>query len=106
MPLLATLISALFTGLGSFLLKLFLARLAIRIAAVAAIVAAGGALMAVFNGYVAPLVGAMFSSQYGQFLGLAFPPISGTCITVFTGVWMACMTYKLQVKAINSTAGM
>ena len=106
MPLLAGLISTLFTALGGFLLKLFVARLAIRVAAVAAIIAAGSALMLTFNGYVAPIVGAMFSSQYGQFLGLAFPPISGTCIAAFTGVWLACTTYRLQVRTINATAGM
>ena len=71
MPLLAGLISTLFSALGAFLVKLFVAKLAIRIAAVAAIVAAGTALMTAFNGFVSPLVAAMFSSQYGQFLGLA-----------------------------------
>lgn len=106
MPLLSQLIATLFTALGGFLLKLFAARLAIRIAGVAAIVAAGSALMAAFNGYVAPLVGAMFQSQYGQFLGLAFPPIAGTCIATFTAVWMACLTYRLQVRTISASAGM
>ena len=106
MPLLAGLISTLFSALGAFLVKLFVAKLAIRIAAVAAIVAAGTALMTAFNGFVSPLVAAMFSSQYGQFLDLAFPPISGTCIAAFTGCWLACATYRLQVRAVNVTAGM
>lgn len=106
MPLLGALLSTLFTALGGFMVKVFLARLAIRIAAVAAIVAAGSALMLTFNSYVAPIIGALFSTQYGQFLGLAFPPIAGTCIAAFMGVWLACATYRLQVRAINATAGM
>lgn len=106
MPLFAALFSSLFTALGSFLLKLFVARLVIRVAAVGAIIAAGSALMVTFNSQVAPLVSAMFNSQYGQFLGLAFPPISGTCIAAFTAVWLGCMTYRLQVRTITATAGM
>jgi hypothetical protein len=106
MPLLGALLSTLFTALGGFLLKMFIAKVAIRAAAVVAITAAGAALMATFNQLIAPLVAAAFSTTYGQFLGLAFPPVAGTCIAAFTAVWGGCMTYKLQVRAISVTAGL
>lgn len=106
MPALAALIQTLFGALATFLAKLFLAKLAIRIAAVSAIVAAGGVLMTAFNNQVAPMVAQMFNSEYGQFIGLAFPPIAGTCIAAITAVWFACTTYSLQVRAIKVTANM
>lgn len=104
MPLFASMVSAFFTALGGFLAKLFIARVAVRIAAVAAITALGAVLMALFNSVVAPMVSAMFTTQYGQFLGLAFPPVSGTVIAGITAVWLGCTTYKLQVQAVKVTA--
>jgi hypothetical protein len=105
MPLLAAAIQALFTALGAFLLKLFLARLAIRVVAVTAIIAAGAALMALYNSTVTPLVAQAFSSSYGQVLGLAFPPIAGTCLAAVAAVWSACGLYTLNRRAIMVTSG-
>ena len=104
MPLFASMVSAFFTALGGFFAKLFIARVAVRIAAVAAITALGAVLMALFNSVVAPMVAQMFSTQYGQFLGLAFPPVAGTVIAGITAVWLGCTTYKLQVHAVKVTA--
>jgi len=105
MPLLAAAIQALFTALGAFLLKLFVARLALRVVGVGAIVAAGAALMALFNSVVAPLVAQAFSTSFGQVIGLAFPPIAGTCLAAFTAVWSACGLYSLNRRAIMLTSG-
>lgn len=104
MPLLAALIEALFTALATFLLKLFAAKVAIRVAAVGAIAALGGVLMGTFNGLIAPLVQAAFDTQYGQVIGLAFPPVAGTCLAAYSTLWVACTTYKLQERAILATA--
>ena len=106
MPLLAGLVSSLFTALATFLAKLFLARLAIRIAALAAIGVFGAALMVTFNTVVAPLVASAFNSSYGQFIGLAFPPVAGTCLAGLATLWVACTTYRLQVDATKLTAGL
>jgi len=99
-------LSTLFGAISVFLAKLFVAKLAIRIAAVIALTACGAALMTSFNTYVAPMVQAMFTSEYGQFLGLAFPPIAGTVIASITGLWLAVSTYALQSRAIRLTANM
>jgi formate hydrogenlyase subunit 3/multisubunit Na+/H+ antiporter MnhD subunit len=104
MPLLGTLLTTLFGAISAFLAKLFIAKLTIRVLGVAAIVSVGGVLMGVFNSTVSPLVAQMFNNPYGQFIGLAFPPISGTCIAAITTVWGACATYSLQVRAIRTTA--
>jgi len=105
MPLFASLFSSFFGALGAFLTKLFVAKVAVRVAAVAALASLGGVLMVTFNGIVAPLVAQAFSTAYGQFLGLAFPPVAGTCMAGIAGLWLACTTYKLQERAIMVTAG-
>lgn len=104
MPIFAGLVGSFFSALSVFLAKLFAARVAIRLAAIATIGTLGSALIVSFNLAVAPLVAAMFSTPYGQLLGLAFPPIAGTCIATFTTLWLGCMTYRLQVQAVKVTA--
>lgn len=106
MPLFAAFFGALFSSLGVFLAKMFAAKLAIRIAGVAALVALASAMVGTFNGYIAPLLSMMFNTQYGQFLGLAFPPVSGTVITTYMSAVLAVGTYKLQTRAVSLTAGM
>jgi hypothetical protein len=106
MPALAALIPALFGALAGFLAKMFAVRLALRVSAVAALVACSALLMTTFNGVVAPLVAQAFSTQYGQFLGLAFPPVAGTCLAGIAAVWAACGLYKWQERVILVTAGM
>lgn len=106
MPILAQFIAALFTALSSFLLKLFVARVALRVAAVAAIAGFGTLLLAAFNAYVAPLAASLFSTSYGQLLGLIFPPIAGTVLAGLLALWAAALTYRLQVQAVKVTANL
>lgn len=100
MPLLAALLPA----LAAFIGKIFATMLALRVAGVLALVAASGALLLVYNTTIAPLAAAAFATDYGQFLGLIFPPISGTCLAAIATVWSACALYGLQKRAIVATA--
>jgi hypothetical protein len=102
MPLLAQLLASLFGATTALLLKLLSARLALRVGGVLAVAALGTALVVAFNLFVTPLVGGLFSTQYGQLLGLVFPPISGTILTGLLVFWAACLVYRLQVRAIRS----
>lgn len=104
MPLLAGLLASLFGGVASFLAQMWAKKLVVAGLAVAAFATALGVLMVAFNGWVSPLVAAMFSTQYGQFIGLAFPPISGTCMTSIASCWGACALYKLKMQSIKMTA--
>jgi hypothetical protein len=101
MPLLGNLLVALVTGLAGFLGQ-FLAR---KVAVIAAGVGALGvitiALLAVFNNVVAPLAQQAFSTEYGQFLGLCFPPVAGNCMAAMGTVWAACTLYGWQAKALS-----
>ena len=106
MPLFAALFSALFSALGVFLAKIFAAKLAIRLFGVATLTALGAGLLATFNGLIAPLVAQAFSTSYGQFIGLAFPPIAGTVLTTYFAAWIGVQTYKMQVRAVALTASL
>lgn len=106
MPVFATLVATLLGQVAGFMAKMFAAKLAIRALAVAALTGIGATLMLVFNQVVTPLVAQLFNHEYGQFMGLAFPPVAGTVIAGLTTMWLACATYKLQERAILATAGM
>ena len=104
MPLLGKLISLLFGGVASFIALFWAKKISVTVLAVAAFALALVALMIVFNSLVAPMVALMFSTQYGQFLGLAFPPIAGTCLASMSTCWGACALYKLKVQSIKMSA--
>lgn len=104
MPILAGLLSSLFGGIASFVALLWAKKLAVSTLAIGAFALAVTALMLVFNQLVTPLVAAMFSTQYGQFLGLAFPPIAGSCMTSIATCWGACALYKLKMQSIKMSA--
>lgn len=106
MPIFAAFFGALFSALGVFLAKMFAAKLAIRVLGVTALTALGAGLLATFNNAISPLVQQLFMTSYGQFLGLAFPPIAGTVITVYLSAMLAIATYRLQARAVSLTAGM
>jgi Family of unknown function (DUF5455) len=104
MPVLAGLITSLFGGFASLLAVLWGKKIAVSVLAVAGFATALVTLMATFNLLVAPMVSAMFSTQYGQFIGLAFPPMAGTCLASLATCWGACALYKLKVQSIKMSA--
>lgn len=101
MPLFATFLGSLVTGLATFLAQFLSRKVAIATAAIAALATVTGGLLLAFNLAVAPLVASAFSTQYGQFLGLAFPPVAGTCLATYATVWAACVLYRWQVDGIK-----
>lgn len=105
MPILGGLLVSLFTGLGGLFSAIFGAQMAVKLAAVAAFLSFGLVLLGVFNAVVAPIAAAAFSTSYGQVIGLAFPPISGTCVAAVAAVWSACGLYGIQRRALGMMAG-
>jgi Family of unknown function (DUF5455) len=105
MPILGGLLVSLFTGLGGLFSAIFGAQIAVKLAAVAAFVGFGVVLLGVFNTLVAPIAAAVFSTSFGQVLGLAFPPIAGTCLAAVSAVWAACGLYGIQRRALSMVAG-
>jgi len=105
MPVLAGLLVSLFTGIGGLFTAMFGAQIAVRVAAVTAFLGFGVVLLALFNGLVAPIAAAVFATQYGQFIGLAMPPIAGTCMAAVSALWAACGLYGIQRRALSMVAG-
>jgi len=105
MPLLAAFLSTLFQAVAAFMLKMFLAKLSLRIVGYGLLIALSGAMVAGFNGFIAPLVGQMFNTQYGQFLGLAFPPVAGTCIATLVAAMGFVYAYRLKLRLVTQTTG-
>lgn len=104
MPSLGALIASLFGGIASLIGLFWAKKISVTVIAVAAFAAALAVLMALFNGLVSPLLQTMFSTSLGQFIGLAFPPIAGTCLASISACWCGCALYKLKVQAIKMTA--
>jgi len=103
-PIFAGLVSSIFGALSSWFVGLLGARVALRVAAVATIAGLAVALLALFNAVVAPMAASIFSTSFGQLLGLAFPPVSGSCVAALAGLWAASVTYRLQVQAVKVAA--
>lgn len=95
---------SLFGGIASLMAAMWAKKISVSVLAVAGFALALTALMATFNMLVSPLVGALFSTQYGQFLGLAFPPVAGTCLFSLSSCWGACALYKLKIQSIKMSA--
>ena len=104
MPIFAALFGAFSTAFGLLIAKVVAVKVAARAMGVAAFVLLSLALVATFNTAISPLVGALFSTQYGQFLGLLFPPIAGTVTATLMSFWLVVMAYRLQTRAIALTA--
>ena len=104
MPILGGLLVSLFTGLGGLFSAIFGAQIALKLAAVSAFLTFGGVLLGVFNTAVAPIAAQVFSTQYGQLIGLAVPPIAGTCLAAIMVTWSACALYGVQRRALSMMA--
>lgn len=102
MPIFAAMVSLLFTKLMLFLSLMFAKKVALAILGVAALVTIAGVLYGTMRGVVIPLATQLFSTSYGSIIGLAFPPIAGTCILGITTVWTACGLYSYQRTAIRN----
>lgn len=101
MPMFAGLMASLFGSLVSFFMQFMTKKLAVTVSLLSALTAITGVLLAAFNAIVSPLAASVFSTDYGQFLGLAFPPVSGNCLAAMGATWAACTLYGWQLRAMS-----
>lgn len=101
MPIFAALFSGVMASFASFLVQFVGRKMAVITAALAALALTSGALLITFNAIVSPLVAQAFNTEVGQFLGLAFPPVAGTCMAAMASCWAACTLYGWQLKALS-----
>lgn len=105
MPILAGLLVSLFSSLASLFALQLTKKTAFGLAAVTTLGTLYGAMVVAMNAAVSPLVSALFSTSYGQFIGLAFPPMAGTCVGIIATSWAACTLYAWQKKALDLFTG-
>lgn len=100
MPLFAALFSGVMSAFASFLVQFMSRKLAVVTAGVSALGIITVALLLGFNELISPLAAQAFSSEVGSVLGLAFPPVAGTCMATLASAWAACALYSWQLKAL------
>lgn len=101
MQLLAAMIGTIAQALSVFFAIQFAKKIAFAIAAVSIFGTMYGAMVTTMNALINPLLTALFSTTYGQFIGLAFPPIAGTCFGIIATAWAACSLYQWQKQALD-----
>lgn len=94
MPVLGALIKALFGNASALLLALVSTRYGVAVFAVGVLAALYVASVAAFTGFVQPIIGALFATSFGQVLGLVFPPVAGTIMAGYTGLWLSLMGFR------------
>lgn len=104
MPILGALFVSLFGSLAGVMAAVFGRKLAVAAAAVASLAVLYGALMVAFNTIVQPIVAGMFATQWGQALGLAFPPAAGNCLAALGLAWSTCVAFSWQKSALKLAA--
>ncbi|WP_305806760.1 hypothetical protein [Stenotrophomonas sp. YIM B06876] len=102
MPLLAAFLGSIGTGIYALLVSLFGAKIAARLAAVLTLATIYISCVAFFMTLIEPWLAGLFSSTYGQLLGLLFPPISGTVVAGLGTYW----TCVIGVKYVSSLTKM
>lgn len=101
MPLFGALFVSVFGSFAGFIATFLGRKVAVAAASIAALAILYGALFVTFNAIVQPLVAQLFSTQYGQALGLAFPPAAGNCLAALGAAWAATTAFGWNREALR-----
>jgi len=101
MPLFATLVSALMGNITALWLAVQSANQALRLMAIGILAAAYILCVTAYTVFIDPLIGALFSTIYGQLIGFAFPPLSGTVLLGLGGLWGCIVAKRYTEKFIT-----
>lgn len=104
MPILGAFLASVFGALFGGMTKDVARKGATLAIALVSFAAASAALLAIMKAAVQPLLAAAFSTGYGQVIGLAFPPVAGTCLTAYASCWIGCAVYRAHIRIVQTTA--
>jgi len=104
-PIFAALVNAIGVKFFALLLAMFGAKYAVRLAALTALAALYAAGLVAFSALISPWIGAVFNTQYGQLLGLLFPPVAGTVLAALAAFWSVVIVQKYSATLLKSAAG-
>jgi len=88
MPIFANLMTWLFNGVLSFFSLFITAKYALRMTAVTFLAGIYLSCVYYYTTMIGPWLASVFSTAYGQFIGLLFPPISGTVLAGLSAYWI------------------
>lgn len=103
MGAIVTLLGAIGSSIFGLIAALVGGKLAARLTAVASLAAIYLSCVVYFTTMIGPWIGSVFSSQYGQLLGMLFPPISGSVIAALVGYW-GCVAGLKYVSSLTKMA--
>lgn len=94
MPILTAIIGGLFAEMFSFFVKFATRKIATALTFGTLMSALYAGLLLCFKQVISPFVSLTFRTAYGQALGLAFPPIAGTCLVAVAASWACCAAFS------------
>lgn len=103
MPFLGSILGAIGSSLFALIAAITGVKMAARLSAVAALAVIYISCVVYFTQVIGPWIGNVFSSQYGQLLGLLFPPIAGTVLASLIGYW-GCVASLKYVSSLTKMA--
>lgn len=87
------------------MLTMFGAKIATRLAAVMLLATLYVACLAVFVALVSPWMSSVFSSAYGQLIGLLFPPVAGTVVAGLGTFWASIISFRYVSSLTKMAVG-
>lgn len=103
MPIFAAFLGSILAKIYSALVYLVGAKFAIRVAIAMAFASSYISMVVVFNSYLEDWLEQVFSSDYGQFLGLLFPPVAGSVIAGLSAFWTIVLIHH-YIRGLTKTA--
>lgn len=105
MPQLGALLITLLKPLFDLIAGLIGVRNAIRLTAVATLATIYLSCVIYFSTMVGPWLANVFSTAYGQLLGLLFPPVSGSILAGLSAYWICIAGQKYVTKLTKMAVG-
>lgn len=105
MPILAALWASIATAITSFLTRVLAGQISFRLFTLTTFFILSASIVGFFNAAISPLASNIFNTQYGQFLGLAFPPVAGTCVATLLGAIVFAVAYRFKMQFLRTAAG-
>ena len=103
MPILAALISSIATALFTLMTAMVGAAWAVRITAAVTLAGIYLSCVVFYTAKVSEWIGLLFITQYGQLLGLLFPPMAGSIVAGMVAYY-SCIVGKRYISTLTKLA--
>lgn len=105
MPVLAGLLASIAGKFFGLFTAMFGAVWGVRIAAAVALGTGYVACVVYYSAMIGPWLGGILSTSYGMFLGLLFPPVSGSVLASLVTMWTCVAVQKYTSSLLKLAVG-